>query len=105
MGAAHLRDRVVAVADEDTLVQPRGALALDAVERSPALRRVGGELVQEEAPEGPGVAGITGEERALHGLRQVGEGEDGPVEIGEVRAENRLLLGGEGLDRVAHLRS
>ena len=50
VGAADLGDRVVAVAEEDALVEARGALALLAVERPPALRDVGGELLEVEAP-------------------------------------------------------
>ena len=61
-----------------------------------------GELVEEQPPQalvGPGVAG---EERPLHHLRQVDEGEDGPVDVGEVPLEDLDLVGGEGLAGVVH---
>ena len=93
MGAADLGDRVVAVAEEDALVELRRALALGAVEGPPAGRDVGGELLQVEAADGPGIARIAGEKRPLDGLRQVDEGEHGPVEVGEVRGEERRSSG------------
>ena len=52
MGAADLGDRVVAVADEDALVEPGGAGALLGVEGAAGGGRVGGELVEIEAPDG-----------------------------------------------------
>jgi hypothetical protein len=104
VGAADLGDRIVAVAEEDALVQLRRPLALGAVERAGALGHVGGELLEEEPAHGARVAGVAGEERALDRLREVDEGEDGAVEVGEVRGEEGLLLGAEGLDRVDHRR-
>ena len=99
--AAELRDRVVAVAEEDRLVQLRGALALGALPRG-QLRQRDRELVEEEAAQCPGVARVAGEERALDRLRQVDEPEHGPVEVGEVRREARPLLLREALDRNRH---
>ena len=104
VGAADLGDRVVAVADEDALVELRRPRALLVVEGAAAGGGVGGELLQVEAPDGPGIARIAGKKRPFDGLRQVDEGEDGPVEVGEVRGEESSLLGGELLDRIAHRR-
>ena len=104
VGAADLGDRVVAVAEEDPLVELRRPLALLGVEGAPAGRGVGGELLQVEAAHGPGIARIAGKKRSLDGLRQVDEGEHRAVEVGEVGSEDRSLLGGEILDRVAHRR-
>ena len=89
VGAADLGDRVVAVAEEDALVELRGALALLRVEGPAAGRRVGGELLQVEAAHGPGIARIAGKKRPLDRLRQVDEGEHRAVEVGEVRGEER----------------
>ena len=100
--ASHLGDRVVAVAHEHPLVEARGALALDSVERPLATRDIAGELLEEEPPEGARVSGVTREQGPLDGLRQVDEAEDGPVQVGEMRPKDGLLLGGEGLDGVAH---
>ena len=100
--AAHLCDRVVAVAEEDSLVEAGGSLALLALEGTAALRDLGGELLEEEAPNRPGVAGVAGEEGPLDRLGEVDQGEDGAVEIGEVGLEEPSLLVGEVLDRIAH---
>jgi hypothetical protein len=101
--AAELGHRVVAVAEEDPLVERPRALALVALEgaRRPGLE-IAGELVEEEAAQRPRVAGVAREQRALHRLREVDQGEDGAVEVREVRREPRLLLAGERLDRVVH---
>ena len=102
VGASHLADRVVAVADEHPLVEPRRPLALDAVEGTMALGHVGGELLEEQPPHRARVARVAGEHRPLHRLGQVDQAEDRPVEVGEVGTQDRLLLGGERLDRIAH---
>ncbi len=102
VGAADLGDRVVAVADEDALVELRRPGSLLVVEGPAAGRGVGGELLQVEAADRPGIARIAGKKRALDGLRQVDEAEHGPVQVGEVGGEERLLLRGELLDRIAH---
>ncbi len=104
VGAADLGDRVVAVADEDPLVQPRGTLALVPVEGPRSRLGVACELFQVEPPHGPGIPRIAGKKRPLDGLGEVDQGEHGTVEVGEVRGEQGLLLGGEVLDRVAHRR-
>jgi hypothetical protein len=99
---ADLGDRVVAIAQEDPLVEPRRPLPLGPVEGAPGVGDVGGELLEEEAADGSRVARVAGEERALDGLRQVDQGEDRPVEVGEVGGEEGPLLLCEFLDRVAH---
>ncbi len=100
VGAAELRDRVVAVADEDPLVELRGALALGAVEGTAPLGSVGRELVEVEPPQRALVAGVAGEQRALDGLGQIRQREHRPVEVAEVRFESDPLRLGEGFDRV-----
>jgi hypothetical protein len=99
--APELGDGVVAVADEDALVELPGALALLAVERL-TRRGVGGELVQVQPPQRALVAGVAREQCALDRLRQVDEREDRPVEVREMRGEEGSLLVGEGLDRIVH---
>ena len=100
MRAAELRDRVVAVAEEDPLVELGGALALALVRRR--RRDVVGELVEVEPPERALIARIAGEKRSLDRLGQPDEREDGPVEVREVGGEAGLLLLAESLDRVLH---
>jgi hypothetical protein len=100
MRTPDLCDRVIAVAHEHPLVKAGGALALDAVERPAGRWYLGRELLEEQATERPRIPRVAREHRALDGLRQVDEAEDGPVEVREVGAEEILLLGGERLDRV-----
>jgi hypothetical protein len=100
VGAAELRYRVVAVAEEDPLVQLGRAITL-------ALVRSGGsdvvrELVQVEAAQRALVARIARKKRSLDGLGQPHEREDGPVEVREVGGEAGLLLLAERLDRILH---
>src|SRR5215216_809721 len=104
MRGTDLSDRVVAVAKEDPFIEASGALPFGAVERPAALGDVLRELLEEKPAKGARVPRVAGEERPLDRLGQADEAEDGPVEVGEVRAKDRLLFGGEGLDRVAHLR-
>jgi hypothetical protein len=101
VGTAQLGHRVVAVADEDALVELAGALALLTVERR-TRRGIGGELLEVEPPQRPLVARVAREQGALHGLRQVHEREDGTVEVREMGGEKSALLVGEGLDWVVH---
>ncbi len=103
MGATDLGDRVVAVADEDALVELRRAGALLVVERPPAAWGVGRELLQVEPANGPGIARIAGKKCPFYGLRQVDQGEDGTVEVGEVGGEQGSLLGTELFNRITHL--
>ena len=98
---AQLRDRVVAVAEEDRLVELRGALALPQLDDGHLGQGVG-ELVEEQTAQRAGVARVAGEQRALDRLRQVDEREDRPVEVREVGSEPRLLLLGVLLERVCH---
>ena len=102
VGAADLGDRVVAVADEDALVQLRRPRSLLVVEGTAGGRGVAGELLQVEPPHRPGIARIAGKKGAFHGFRQVHQGEDRTVQVGEMRGQERLLLGGELLDWIAH---
>src|SRR5919108_5057166 len=100
--AAELRDRVVAVADEDPLVELGRALALARVPRPLDLGQRVGELVEEQAPQRALIARVAGEERALHRLGQVDEREDRAVEVRHVRREARALGVGERIDRILH---
>jgi len=101
VGAAKLGDGVVAVAEEDRLVQPRGALALvglDRVDAAPPAQGVG-ELVEEHPPQRPRIPRVAGEQRALDRLRQVDEAEHRLVQVREVGRQARPLGVGEGLDQ------
>jgi len=99
---AELCDRVVAVAQEDRLVELRGALALGVVVgRGDLVQRVG-ELVEEQAPQRPRVARVAREQRTLDRLGQVRQREDRPVEIREVRGKAGALGFAEGLDHGVH---
>jgi hypothetical protein len=103
VGTAELGHRIVAIAQEDVLVEPAGALALGAVVRAGGSPfHVLCELVEEQPPQRPRVAGVAGEQGALDGLRQVDEAEYGQVEVGEMRLERGSLGGGELFDRVLH---
>ncbi len=105
---AELGHGVVAVLQEHLVVEllrpgPRPMV----VSSGPSERGVDlvGELVEEQPPQalvGPGVAG---EQRPLHHLGQVDQGEDGPVDVGEVPLEDLDLVGGEGLRGVEHGRA
>ena len=101
MRAAELRDRVVAVAEEDRLVELRRAVALRELDDRHVGQRVG-ELVEEEPPQRPRVARVAREEGALDGLGEVDEREDRLVEVREVRGEASALLVGEPLDGGDH---
>ena len=101
MGAAELGHRVVAVAEEDALVELGGAAALGALP-DVALGRRFGELVEEQPPQRALVARVAREQRALDGLGQVDEREDRTVEVRDVGREAGALGFGEGLDRVLH---
>ena len=104
MHAAELGDGVVAVLEEHALVELLGAPQAD--------RRVDGEvagevevadeLVEEEPAQALVGARVPGEQRALHDLGQVGQREDGTVEIREVRPERGRFVVGELLRRVQH---
>src|SRR4029078_10072477 len=89
--AAQLGHRIVAVAEEDRLVELRRPLALTQLDDGHLGQRVD-ELVEKQAAERAGVARVAGKERALDRFREIDEREDGPVEVREVRSDPRLLL-------------
>ena len=99
--SAELRHRVVAVADEDPLVELGRSPPLSGLTAGVLGQRVR-ELLQEQAPQRPGIARVAGEERALHRLRQVDEREHRPVQVGHVGSEPSPLGGGQFVGRVAH---
>ena len=100
--AAELRHGVVAELEEDPLVEVLGPLGTDLGAAPSALAALRRELVQEQAPQRPGVARIAREQRALHDLGQVHDAEDRAVEVREVRLEQPLLVGCELFVRVVH---
>ena len=102
VGAAELGDGVVAVADEDALVELGRALALLAVVARGVLGERAGELVEVQPAQRPRVARVAGEQRALDRLRQVDEREHGAVEAREVRGEAGSLGVGQLVGGVAH---
>ena len=91
MRTADLGDRVVAVADEDALVEPRGALALGAVEGPATGRLVLSELLAVEPAQRARIARVAGKERALDRLGEVDEAKDGTVEVREMGPQELLL--------------
>src|SRR5207247_1801600 len=92
--AAELRYRIVAVLGEHPLVELLGARRADGGGRDSARRPLE-EFIQEKPAERLRRSGGAGEERGLADLGQVDEGEDGPVEVGEVGRERGPLLGAE----------
>src|ERR687898_2982256 len=104
-GWQQLATRSCPEAAEDPLVEAGRPLPLLALEGPATLGDVGGELVQIEAAERAAVARVAREEGPLDRLGQVGEGEDGTVEVGEVGREEPAFLLPEFLDRVAHGRA
>ena len=93
---AELGHRVVAVLEEHPVVELLGpGQAHGGVHPVVAADvEVADELVEEEAPEALAGAGVAGEQGALDDLRQVDQGEHGPVQVGEVAPEDLGLLGG-----------
>ncbi len=96
---AELCDRVVAVVEEDTLVELFGTVEADrCVDRVVAADvEIADELVEEQAPERLVTAAVAGEERPLDHLWQVDESEHRTVEVGEVAAQHIGFVRGEGL--------
>ena len=94
--APELGDRVVAVLEEDPVVQLLGPLqAHRGVDRRVAGDvEVAHELVEEQAAQALGRARVTGEQRPLHDLGQVHEGEHRTVEVREVPPQDVGLRGG-----------
>ena len=95
---AELGDGVVAVLEEDLLVQLLGAFepdgGVDGVVAADV--EIADELVEEQAPQALGAAAVAGEERALHHFGQVDQRKHGSVEVGEI-APQRVGLGGRVL--------
>src|SRR3954447_3524455 len=90
-GKAGLRpDKVVAVAEQDPLVERGGARPLGAVEGR-GLGQDAGELVEEEPAQRALVARVAREQGALDRLGQVDECEDRAVEVRHVWGEPRAL--------------
>ena len=102
MDAAQLGHAVVAVLEEDSVVELLGPTEPDG--------RVDGlvaadvefphELLEKEATEAEPRPGVAGEQRSLHDLGQVDEGEHGLVEVGEVAPEDILFVRCELLGEV-----
>ena len=100
--AAELGDGVVAVLEEDLLVQLLGALQADRGVHGVVAAdvQVADELVEEQAPQALRTAAVAGEQRTLDHLGQVDQGEDRAVEVGEVAPEDVGLVLGELLGHV-----
>ena len=97
--AAELGDRIVAVFDEDFFVELLGALQSDGGVDGGVAGDVelAHELVEEEPAQALGRAGVAGEESSLDDLRQVDQGKDRLVEVGDVAPEHGFLVGSEPL--------
>ena len=100
--AAELGDRVVAVVEEDPLVQLLGPFEADrGVDRLVAGDvEVAHELVEEQPSQRLRAAAVAGEQRALHDLGKVDEREHRTVEVREVPAQYVSLVRGEGFGDV-----
>ena len=97
--AAELGHRIVAVLDEDPLVELLGPGQPDrGVEGGVAGDvEVAHELVEEESAQALGRARVAGEERSLDDFGQVDQGEHRLVEVGDVAPEDRRLVRAEAL--------
>ena len=94
--AAELRNRVVAVFVQHARVQLVGAGRADrGAGRSAVSRNVASELIQEQTAQCFRRSRIAREQGALDGFRQVGQDEDRPVGVGEVRREGGRFFGCE----------
>src|SRR5262245_18656130 len=97
MHATELGDGVVAVLEEDTVVQlfrtPQTDGRVDG--RIAADVEVADELVEEQAAQAFVRAGVSSEERALDDLGKVDECEDRTVEVRHVPPKDVLFLGRE----------
>ena len=96
---AELRHRIVAVFDEDFLVELLRALQSDGGVDGGVARDVElpDELVEEEPAQALGRAGVAGEECSLDDFRQVDQGKDRLVQVGDVAPEDGFLVGREPL--------
>ena len=97
--AAELRDGVVAVLDEDLLVELLRPCQPDGGVDGGVARdvEVADELVEEQPAQALGRARVPGEEGALDHLGQVDQGEYRLVEVRDVAPEDGLLVRGEAL--------
>ena len=97
MHAAELGDRIVAVFEEDPLIELVGPFETQGrVERHVAGEiEVTDELVEEQSAQTLGGARVAREQGPLHHLGQVDQREDRTLKIGEVAAQDRHLRVGE----------
>jgi hypothetical protein len=97
VGAAQLRDRVIAILVENFCVQLLGALdpRRGACGGSVGVADFVGELVQEQPAQRFRRAGVAREKRPFDRLGKVGQRENMTVEVGEVRRQARALVGTE----------
>ncbi len=109
VGTAELRHRVVAVVGEHPPVEGLGALdahltglPASAGDGAQARLRRLDELVEEEAAHRLRGTAVAGEQRTLHHLGQIDDGEHRALEVGEVRAKQVPLGIGERLLEVRH---
>ena len=100
--AAQLGHRIVAVLEEDLLVELLGPLdAHGGVHRGVAGDvQLTHELVEEQPAEALGRARVAGEQGALHHLGQVDQGKHRQVQVCAVPPQDVLFFGGERLDGV-----
>ena len=94
MDAAELGDGVVAVLDEDPVVELLGPGQPDGGVDAVVARdvEVADELVEEQPAQALGRAGVPGEKGTFDDLGQVDQGEDRPVEVGDVATEDLGLV-------------
>ncbi len=99
---AELGHRVVAVLEEDPLVELLGPVEADGGVDGLVAGDVelAHELVEEQPPQALGAAAVTGEQGSLHHLGQVHQGEHRLIEVRDVPPEDGRLVGGELLSRV-----
>ncbi len=99
MNPAELRDRIVAIFDEDLLVELLGARQPDRRVDRRVTRdvEVTDELVEEEAAQAFGRTRVAGEECPLDHLREVDQGKHRLVQVRHIAAEDGLLVRGEAL--------
>ena len=110
VGPTNLCHRVVAVLEEDPLVEALGPaqvhqrILADQVggDRGDAGFGIGDELVEEEPTDRLGATAVAGEQRSLDDFGQVDESEHRPVDIGEEAGEHRHLVAGEALLKGLH---
>ena len=94
VGAAELRDGIVAVLTQDPRVQSvRAVAAHRGLRRERTAIELTEKLVEEQSADRLGRARVAGEERSFHGFRQVRQREDGPIDVGEERCERARLFG------------